>query len=39
APIGRVSSIDAPQIYSKKLEDLQLPYPARVVEAALKVLA
>ena len=39
APIGRVSSIDAPQIYSKPLEDVQIPYPARVVEAALKVLA
>jgi pyruvate dehydrogenase E1 component beta subunit len=39
APIGRVSSIDAPQIYSKPLEDVQIPSPARVVEAALKVLA
>jgi pyruvate dehydrogenase E1 component beta subunit len=39
APIGRVSSIDAPQIYSKPLEDVQIPHPARVVEAALKVLA
>lgn len=39
APIGRVSSIDAPQIYSKPLEDIQIPYPGRVVEAALKVLA
>lgn len=39
APIGRVSSIDAPQIYSKPLEDVQIPYPARVVDAALKVLA
>ena len=39
APIGRVSSIDAPQIYAKPLEDVQIPYPARVVEGALKVLA
>ncbi len=39
APIGRVSSIDAPQIYSKPLEDEQIPNPARVVAAALKVLA
>jgi pyruvate dehydrogenase E1 component beta subunit len=39
APIGRVSSIDAPQIYCKRMEDQQLPHPARVVEAALKVLA
>ena len=39
APIGRVSSIDAPQIYAKPLEDVQIPYPGRVVEAALKVLA
>ena len=39
APIGRVSSIDAPQIYAKPLEDVQIPYPARVVDAALKVLA
>ena len=39
APIGRVSSIDAPQIYSKPLEDIQIPNPARVVEGALKVLA
>jgi pyruvate dehydrogenase E1 component beta subunit len=39
APIGRVSSIDAPQIYCKPLEDVQIPNPERVVEAALKVLA
>jgi pyruvate dehydrogenase E1 component beta subunit len=39
APIGRVSSIDAPQIYCKPLEDIQIPNPARVVEGALKVLA
>jgi pyruvate dehydrogenase E1 component beta subunit len=39
APIGRVSSIDAPQIYCKPLEDIQIPSPARVVEGALKVLA
>jgi hypothetical protein len=34
-----VSSIDAPQIYCKRMEDEQLPHAARVVAAALKVLA
>jgi pyruvate/2-oxoglutarate/acetoin dehydrogenase E1 component len=34
-----VSSIDAPQIYCKRMEDQQLPNPARVVAEALKVLA
>ncbi len=38
APIGRVSSIDAPQIYCKKLEDVQIPNPDRVIAAALEVL-
>lgn len=39
APIHRVSSVDAPQIYCKRLEDQQIPNPARVVAEALKVLA
>ena len=39
APIHRVSSIDAPQIYCKRLEDQQLPNAQRVVAEALKVLA
>ncbi len=37
APIARVSAIDSPAIYSKPLEDEQLPNPRRVVEAALKM--
>jgi len=39
APIHRVSSIDAPQIYCKRMEDLQMPNVERVVAEALKVLA
>jgi pyruvate dehydrogenase E1 component beta subunit len=39
APIGRVSALDAPQIYSMPLEKLQLPDPARVVKEALAVMA
>lgn len=35
APIKRVSAIDAPQIYSKPLEDIQLPSAKRVVKEAL----
>lgn len=38
APIHRVSSIDAPQIYSKPLEDLQIPNVDRVVAEAKKLL-
>ena len=38
APIGRVSAIDAPQIYCKKLEDIQIPNTDRVFAAALDVL-
>jgi pyruvate/2-oxoglutarate/acetoin dehydrogenase E1 component len=34
-----VSSIDAPQIYCKRMEDQQLPDVNRVVREALKVLA
>lgn len=37
APIARVSSIDAPAIYSKPLEDEQLPNPRRVVDAVLRM--
>jgi len=39
APIKRVSSIDAPQIYSPPLEKEQLPNPQRILKAALGVLA
>jgi pyruvate dehydrogenase E1 component beta subunit len=38
APIGRVSSVDAPQAYSKSLEMAQLPGKEKVLKAALKVL-
>ena len=38
APIQRVSAIDAPAIYSKPLEDIQLPSAKRVVEKALTIL-
>jgi len=38
APIQRVSSIDAPAIYSPPLEKVQLPSPADVVAAAEKIL-
>lgn len=38
APIHRVSAYDAPQIYCKKLEDLQIPNVDRVYAEAKKVL-
>ncbi|MFP4352759.1 MAG: alpha-ketoacid dehydrogenase subunit beta [Puniceicoccaceae bacterium] len=38
APIRRVTSIDAPAIYSDPLEKEQLPNPARVRKAALSLL-
>lgn len=38
APIQRVSAIDAPAIYSKPLETVQLPTPERVLQGALKIL-
>ncbi len=38
APIRRVSSIDAPAIYSPPLEAEQLPTPQRVLRAALETL-
>ena len=37
APIGRVSALDAPAIYSPPLEKIQLPTPARVVQKALAI--
>lgn len=36
APVHRVSSIDAPQIYTKALEDRQIPNEERIIESALK---
>lgn len=38
APIHRVSTFDAPQIYSKKLEDLQIPNVDRIFAEAKKLL-
>jgi pyruvate dehydrogenase E1 component beta subunit len=38
APIGRVSALDAPQIYSMPLEKFQLPDVNRVVEGVLEVM-
>jgi pyruvate dehydrogenase E1 component beta subunit len=37
APVGRVSALDAPEIYSMPLEKIQLPDPQRVVRAALNL--
>jgi pyruvate dehydrogenase E1 component beta subunit len=37
APVMRVSSIDAPQIYVRELEQIQLPSPERVIESVLKI--
>ncbi len=37
APIKRVSSLDAPQIYAKPLEDLMLPTVDRIVATALTI--
>jgi pyruvate dehydrogenase E1 component beta subunit len=39
APIKRVSCIDAPQAYSKALENVQIPNHDRVLEKALEVLS
>ena len=39
APIGRVSSLDSPAVYSKPLENEQIPNPQRILKAALKVLS
>lgn len=38
APILRVSSIDAPAIYSPPLEKVQLPNPERIVDRVLEIL-
>lgn len=38
APIKRVSSLDAPQIYSMPLEKLQIPDADRIVKQALTIL-
>ncbi len=37
APIKRVCTIDAPAIYSKHIEDEQLPNPKRVIETVLSI--
>ena len=37
APIKRVSSIDAPQIYSMPLEKLQIPSVERIIETVLEI--
>ena len=37
APIKRVSSLDAPQIYAKHLEDIMIPDLNRVVKTALTI--
>lgn len=39
APIQRLSTIDAPAIYSPPVEVEQLPNPQRIIAAALKVMA
>lgn len=38
APIKRVSALDAPQIYSKPLEALQIPDADRIVQSVLTIL-
>ncbi len=38
APVKRVCSLDAPAIYSKPVEDEQLPTPKRVVEKVLEII-
>jgi pyruvate dehydrogenase E1 component beta subunit len=37
APVGRVSSIDAPQIYSPPVEKLQLPDTQRILKKVLQI--
>jgi pyruvate dehydrogenase E1 component beta subunit len=39
APIKRLSTVDAPSIYSPPIEIEQLPNPQRVIQAALEVMA
>jgi len=36
APIHRVSAVDAPQIYTKDLENWQIPNEERIIESVLK---
>jgi pyruvate dehydrogenase E1 component beta subunit len=36
APVVRISSLDAPQIYTRPLENEMIPYPQRVVDTVLK---
>ena len=38
APVQRLSSLDAPAIYSSPLEKEQLPNPQRIMKAALEML-
>ncbi len=38
APIKRVSAVDAPQIYSMPLEQVQLPNAQRIVQAATSII-
>jgi pyruvate dehydrogenase E1 component beta subunit len=37
APVLRVTSLDAPAIYSPKLEPKQLPRPTDVIEKVLSI--
>jgi pyruvate dehydrogenase E1 component beta subunit len=37
APVGRLSSLDAPAIYSPPLEKKQLPDPQRVITKVLQI--
>jgi pyruvate dehydrogenase E1 component beta subunit len=39
APIGRLSTVDAPAIYSPPVEVEQLPNQQRILKAALEALA
>ncbi len=38
APVKRISSLDAPAIYSDPLEKVQLPSPTRVINTVLEML-
>lgn len=39
APVGRISAIDAPAIYSMAMEEIQLPYPEQVIDKVLDMMA